>query len=824
MKLLMRILLTLALLLGIAGEVWSADFQKGWRAYLKRDYATALHEWIPVAEQGNAQAQFYLGRMYEYGVYGGAVTRNIATAFKWYRLAGEQGFLDAQYRLGVMYEYGKGVSQDDKTAVNWYRLAAKQGHASARRDVVRLETKVAEHKPSPTVTAEKNPSPSSGNFQKGLDAFEKRDYATALREWRPLAEQGNAVAQTKLAFMYLSGSGVPKDNETAVKWLQLAADQGDVLGQVGLGGLYLVGHGVPKDYAIAAKWFRLAAEQKDSFAQRSLGRMYAKGLGVPQDDETSVKWYRLAANQGDANAQINLGWSYQKGFGVSKNNETAAKWYRRAAEQGDAGAQNNLGTLYKEGQGVQQDYETAVKWYRLAAKQGQAVAEKNLGTMYQNGFGVPQDDEIAVKWYRLAAEQGDASSQNDLGTMYQNGFGVPQDDETAVKWYRLAAKQGNELGKINLKRIQRKVSEKEHRGEVARRNSKHEFDRQQRLELARRIQEALQVLGLYAGKLDGVVGVKTKAAIRRWQKRNGLPDTVDVDQDQLAKLEQEATTRRAKKQTEQAIPTKLISTEAPERPDDIAVIIANSNYKKYGKDIPNVTPAYNDATNIKRYFMQTLGVREGNIIYLKDATGAQMASVFGSQNDHRGKLFNWIKPNVSKVYIYYAGHGAPAGDQRTAYLVPSDAESETVQLTGYPLKQLYHNIGKLPASSITVILEACFSGQSQGGYLSVRTSGITVAPAMPNIPDRLTVISAGAANQVASWEKDQSQSLFTKYFLKAMSGDGDKKPHGNGNGIVSLKELKSYLDTEMTYLARRYYGRVQNAQITVDGRRVLASN
>ena len=95
---------------------------------------------------------------------------------------------------------------------------------------------------------------------------------------------------------------------------------------------------------------------------------------------------------------------------------------------------------------------------------------------------------------------------------------------------------------------------------------------------------------------------------------------------------------------------------------------------------------------------------------------------------------------------------------------------------------------------------------------------------MPNIPDRLTVISAGAANQVASWEKDGSQSLFTKYFLKSMSGDGDKKPYGNGDGKVSLKELKRYLDTEMSYLVRRYYGRVQNAQITVDGRQVLATN
>ena len=185
---------------------------------------------------------------------------------------------------------------------------------------------------------------------------------------------------------------------------------------------------------------------------------------------------------------------------------------------------------------------------------------------------------------------------------------------------------------------------------------------------------------------------------------------------------------------------------------------------------------------------------------------------------------DWTKPDVSKVYVDYAGHGAPAGDEGTTYLVPSDADSETVQLTGYPLKQLYANLGKVPATSITVILEACFSGQSQAGYLSKKISGIRVLPRMPTTPKKLTVISAGAANQVASWEQDSSQSLFTKYFLKGMSGEGDKNPYGNGDGNVSLKELKKYLDGEMTYLARRYYGITQQAQIVVNGRELSVSN
>ena len=87
-KLTVTFCLTIAVLLGSVGLSWSADFQKGLTAYKSGDYATALREWTPLAKQGDA---------------------------------------DAQYNLGVMYEKGRGVPKDDKTAVKWYRLAAKQG-------------------------------------------------------------------------------------------------------------------------------------------------------------------------------------------------------------------------------------------------------------------------------------------------------------------------------------------------------------------------------------------------------------------------------------------------------------------------------------------------------------------------------------------------------------------------------------------------------------------------------------------------------------------------------------------------------------------------
>ncbi|MDC0111002.1 caspase family protein, partial [Alphaproteobacteria bacterium] len=242
--------------------------------------------------------------------------------------------------------------------------------------------------------------------------------------------------------------------------------------------------------------------------------------------------------------------------------------------------------------------------------------------------------------------------------------------------------------------------------------------------------------------------------------------------------------------------------------DDIAVIIGNANYKKQGKDIPNVNPAYADAEGIKQYFMKAKGIKEGNIIYLKDATNAQLLSVFGNEKSHKGKLFNYIKPKKSNVYIYYAGHGAP-GEEGDAYLVPTDTDSQTIQFTGYQLSTLYSNLGKLPAKSVTIILEACFSGGSQSGSLISKASPINITPKKTMIPANVKVIAAGSERQMASWEQDSSHSLFTKYFLKAMSGEGDV----NKDGKVSDAELKEYLSDTMTYYARRYYGRDQKVQI-----------
>lgn len=170
----------------------------------------------------------------------------------------------------------------------------------------------------------------------------------ALQETKTKAEHGDAVAQSKLGFLYFDGRGVEKDFAEAAKWLRKAAEQGDAQAQYQLGACYFSGEGVEKDYAESVKWIRKAAEQGDVSSQAILADHYASGLGVEKDHVEAVKWYRKAAEQGDAKAQDRLGAHYAQGVGVEKDYAEALKWYRKAAEQGYTNAQNNLGVSYHD--------------------------------------------------------------------------------------------------------------------------------------------------------------------------------------------------------------------------------------------------------------------------------------------------------------------------------------------------------------------------------------------------------------------------------------------------------------------------------------------
>ena len=121
-------ILMMTVLLGSSGVCWGADYQKGFDAYEKGNYATALKEWTPLAKQGIADAQHNLGNK---NYTGKGVPQDYRTAVKWYTLAAERGIAKAQYNLGLMYDNGQGVPQDYIRAHMWFNISVSTGYENA---------------------------------------------------------------------------------------------------------------------------------------------------------------------------------------------------------------------------------------------------------------------------------------------------------------------------------------------------------------------------------------------------------------------------------------------------------------------------------------------------------------------------------------------------------------------------------------------------------------------------------------------------------------------------------------------------------------------
>lgn len=148
-----------------------------------------------------------------------------------------------------------------------------------------------------------SPAPADAqDFDKGLAAARAGDFASAVAEWRPLAESGHVEAQFNLGAVYEAGLGVLKNPEEAAGWYALAAGQGHAKAQYNLGVMFADGRGVARDDTRAAVWMRKAAEQDHGKAQYNLAILYQSGRGLPKDPVQAQAWFHRAAANGVAPA------------------------------------------------------------------------------------------------------------------------------------------------------------------------------------------------------------------------------------------------------------------------------------------------------------------------------------------------------------------------------------------------------------------------------------------------------------------------------------------------------------------------------------------
>ena len=138
----------------------------------------------------------------------------------------------------------------------------------------------------------------SDDFQKGMEAYKRADFANAIKEWILLGEDGDEKAQYFLGLIYYKGKGVPQNYKKALKWYTLSAEQGNKVAQYNLGVMYSFGLGVVPDYKTALKWYNLSSEQGNALAQYNLGRLYYLGNGVKENMVYAHMWVNLASLNG----------------------------------------------------------------------------------------------------------------------------------------------------------------------------------------------------------------------------------------------------------------------------------------------------------------------------------------------------------------------------------------------------------------------------------------------------------------------------------------------------------------------------------------------
>jgi WD40 repeat protein len=247
-------------------------------------------------------------------------------------------------------------------------------------------------------------------------------------------------------------------------------------------------------------------------------------------------------------------------------------------------------------------------------------------------------------------------------------------------------------------------------------------------------------------------------------------------------------------------------TAGHDNPDAVAVVVGIAHY--HNADIAPVEFAGQDAAAIKELLTGTFGFPASRVLLLED----ESASLASLRPMIRQELASLVKPGRTDLFVYYSGHGAPNVDTHEAFLLPWDYNPRFApdRDSAYPLKELFEDLKRLNARTTTVVLDACFSGQSESGAVLKDASPAYVELSMPSgvLPSGV-VITAGGSNEVATWYRERGHGLLTYYVLRGLKGEAD--PEGRGN--VTVESLRHYLDAKVPAKAQQLRNRKQMPQV-----------
>lgn len=218
--------------------------------------------------------------------------------------------------------------------------------------------------------------------------------------------------------------------------------------------------------------------------------------------------------------------------------------------------------------------------------------------------------------------------------------------------------------------------------------------------------------------------------------------------------------------------------------------------ERYRENLPKADFAAVDARLAAEYFKRVLGVSEQNVALLIDE--------HATKSDFEKYFERWLPNRVEagdEVFVYFSGHGSPNPAKGDAYLVPYDGDPTYIDQTGYPLKRMYEQLGKLPAKSVLVAMDSCFSGAGGRSVLAKGARPLVSVAATEALPAKITVLAASAGDQISNSYQEKGHGLFTYFLLKGLKERGP-----------NMKGVFEYLKPEVARAARRELNADQDPQ------------
>lgn len=290
------------------------------------------------------------------------------------------------------------------------------------------------------------------NFLAAKQAYKACEIQKAMDLYRKAYANGNGIAGTLLAAMYLNGYYFPKDYDRAVQIFVDCMHRDSPIAIEMLASCYLSGHGVPKDKEKACALFAGCQDALEDMAilgsddaQYRLGYDLLRGIFTTSSPERGVYWLQKAAAAGSDLARYQLALANLRGIGCYKDVDAAIREFNLCKSNPHC-AYLLANLLQKGADGIKKNDHTAFELLLYAAKKGHIQAQSDLGDCYYKGKGTSVDYAQAILWYQKAADKGDLYSIGHLGMQYLLAEGVSKDIEKAISFFTMADEKNGGYG------------------------------------------------------------------------------------------------------------------------------------------------------------------------------------------------------------------------------------------------------------------------------------------------------------------------------------------------------------------------------------------